>query len=192
MIRPKDLPGFCDLHCFRKGVRPTWGEPNQLFLLILYCSLPSPHHPSKYRITSSPYFLLTTAMYNYVLEDEENKYGGKWIVHLKKNSHEVSTKIWEEVVSGLVTMNVKSKTSNLSVLLWFSLGSCVLSVHSMNLIKHLSFLHLSVGPLEKTTNSVVLFFPWERLKISSAFGIKTQKTKMLVSEWGGVSLGVEK
>ena len=68
LARPCELPPHCDIHLFKKGIKPMW----EVGVLVLVLEL----------ARCAP-------------QDGANKSGGKWMIRLKKG---ISSRCWENLV----------------------------------------------------------------------------------------------
>ena len=76
LARPCELPPHCDIHLFKKGIKPMWEVLGN-------------HH--KCMALGACLIFLNDAH----LQDDTNKNGGKWMIRLKKG---ISSRCWENLV----------------------------------------------------------------------------------------------
>ncbi|RMX56489.1 hypothetical protein pdam_00014928 [Pocillopora damicornis] len=72
LVRPGDLSGHSDIHLFKDGIKPMWETSVLIILLTVVMSF---------------------------LQDEANKYGGKWIVRLRKG---LASRCWENLILAML------------------------------------------------------------------------------------------
>ncbi len=78
LARPGDLNSHSDFHLFKKGIKPLW-EVGWTLTSFFFVTVPLQHTP--------------------FLQDEANRYGGKWIVRLRKG---LASRCWENLIMAML------------------------------------------------------------------------------------------